>query len=258
MSSRKPSQRDNGIDEIVLRLVEERRLPASSPHACSYLPERQAVEEGFMVERLRAQTYLALMDKGFRRSGQVFYRPRCPGCRACVQLRVPVEGFEPSRSQRRVWRRNQDLVAEIGAPQLTDEKYELYVRYLAEQHPDSRQSGDREGLREFLYTSAVDSIEVCYRDAAQRLIAVSLLDTSSRSLSSVYHFFDPREHRRSLGVFSVLYEIEHARRVGIPWYYLGYWVEGSRTMHYKANYTPHEVLVDGRWERRERRPAADD
>lgn len=237
-------------DDLVLRLVDEGRLPVSSPYACSYLPGRRSAQEGVLVESLRPETYHALMDRGFRRSGQVFYRQRCVGCSACVPLRVPCEEFTPSRSQRRVLRRNTDLVSEVAAPELTDEKYALYVRYLAGQHPSSRQSSDREGLEEFLYTTAVDTVEMTYRDAEGRLVAVSILDRSPLSLSSVYHYFDPAEHRRSLGVFSVMHEIEYARGVGIPYYYLGFWIEGSRTMHYKANYYPHELLLDGRWVRR--------
>lgn len=240
------------IDDLVLKLVRERRIPRSSPHPCPYLDDRRAVEEGFMVEALQPSTYHKLMDLGFRRSGQVFYRPRCVGCDGCVQLRVICEEFKASKSQRRTRRKNADLRLEVGEPDLTDEKFEVYRRYLAYQHPDSRQSGDKEGLREFLYNSAVETIEACYYDEDDRLVAVSILDRAPRSLSSVYHFFDPRERKRSLGVYSVLREIELARELGIPWYYLGYWVEGSPTMDYKANYYPHEILVHGVWMRREK------
>jgi len=254
-------QQPASIDALVMKLVNEERLPRSSPHDCPYLDDLEAVEEGFMVERLRPETYHELMNLGFRRSGQVFYRPRCENCSKCTQLRVPTEDFKRSKSQRRTWNKNKDVTAEVGPPVLTDEKYDIYRRYLAHQHPDSRQTDDREGLRNFLYTTSVDTMEVRYRlddgdeegEESGRLIALSLLDVSSRSLSSVYHFFDPRERKRSLGVYSVLYEVELGRRWGIPWYYLGYWVEGAPTMKYKANYYPHEILVDGEWQRRHKK-----
>lgn len=237
------------IDPIrlpLLELIESGGLPRTSPHDCSYLPGRQSQSEGFTIPQLHGETYHDLMDLGFRRSGKVVYRPRCEGCQACVPMRIAVDKFVPSDSQRRAVRRNQDLNIYIQSPTLTDEKIALYQRYLQHQHPNSPQSEDADGLREFLYESIVNTVEVNYLKD-DRVIAVSILDVCSRSVSSVYHFFDPLESRRSLGVYSVLTEIELARQRGIPYYYMGYWIEGCSTMHYKANYRPHELLVDGQW-----------
>jgi arginine-tRNA-protein transferase len=159
-----------------------------------------------------------------------------------------VAEFVPTKSQRRTLRRNADLTLRIGQPELNDEKVAVYQRYLEHQHPASPQSADPDGLREFLYQQVVDTMEVNYLKDG-RVIAASILDTSEQSVSSVYHYFEPAESRRSLGVFSVLAEIELTRQWGVPYYYMGYWVAGSRTMDYKANYRPHEVLVDGQWRR---------
>lgn len=240
------------LDRLVLELAVRGMLPRSSPHTCPYLPDQQALEEGFVVEKLHSETYHELMNLGFRRSGKVLYRPRCESCSSCIQLRVPVHDFAPSRSQRRVFRKNSDLSIRLAPPHLDEEKQALYTRYLTRQHPDSQQGDDPESLRDFLYSSCVDTVEATYHDAEDRLVAVSLLDVSSRSLSSVYHFFDPEHAKRSLGVHSVLAEIELCKDWGIPYYYLGYWVPGCGSMAYKADYYPHEILVEDTWQRVEK------
>lgn len=201
----------------------------------------------FFAPRLPGRLYHDFMDAGFRRSGQVIYQPTCVGCRACQPIRIPVDHFTPSKSQRRCWRRNQDLAVNAGPPELTDEKWALYQRYLIGRH-DRSMEDDRESLEQFLYHSPVDSLEFTYRDAAGRLLAVGLCDVCTLSLSSVYFFFDPGESRRGLGTFGVLVEIDYAARHGIPFYYLGYWVSGCASMQYKADFRPSEVLhPDGAW-----------
>jgi arginine-tRNA-protein transferase len=239
------------IDRLLLEAAHSGGLPASAPHACNYLPEQTAVIEGLSVPYVRADTYQALMDLNFRRSGTFLYRARCPECSACVQIRIPVDRFRPTRSQRRAWRRNQDLVVRTAPPQLSREKVEVYRRYLESQHPQSRQGGTEDDLRLFLYSSCVDTWEIEYRIGTGSLAAVSIVDVSPQSMSSVYHFFDPAHSRRSLGVFSVQWEIALCRQLGIPHYYLGYWVAGCSTMDYKARYGPHEILVRGSWTQRE-------
>ena len=232
----------------LLQLVDQGFLPQTPEHDCPYLSDRMAREEAFVIDRLDANVYHDLMDRGFRRSGDFFYRPACESCRACVPLRVVVDEFSPSKSQRRVARRNDDVRFMMNRPELTAEKEELYARYLLYQHPDSTQAQDPSGVDEFLYSACVDSREVCYF-VEERLIAVSIIDVCDRSISSVYHYFEPGEAERSPGVFSVLTEIEMCRQRGVPHYYMGYWVEGAKTMGYKANYQPHERLIDGVWKR---------
>ena len=219
----------------------------SEERACPYLPGERAQDEVWLALRVAPDSYHELMNRNFRRSGRVLYRPRCGACTRCRQLRVPVDAFRPSRSQRRCRRRNGDLSVHVGPPRLSDEKVELYQRYLESQHEGTSQPSDIDGLREFLYATCVRTVEVSYRDSTSRLVGVSILDVCASSFSSVYHYFDPDERRRSLGVFSVLAEIELARMNGVPYYYLGYWIDGCRTMAYKANYHPHEVLGPNGW-----------
>jgi arginyl-tRNA--protein-N-Asp/Glu arginylyltransferase len=222
----------------------------SDDHACSYLPNRIARTRAFAVRNMPGKLYHDFMNAGFRRSGLLVYQPVCPGCRQCLPIRVPVGGFKPSKSQRRCWRRNQDLLVRAGALELTDEKFDLYQRYMTQWHQSSPDDHSREALESFLYQSPVDTVEFTYRDPATgALLAVGICDLSPESLSSVYFYHDPAAHKRGLGVFGALYEIDFARTNNIPYYYLGYWVAGCSTMDYKADYRPHEVLhPDGTWQ----------
>jgi len=164
-------------------------------------------------------------------------------------MRVPVEAFQMSKSQRRVWRRNSDLTVDVGEPVADQERFALYLKYIKEWH--GKQEPDDHSYRSFvsfLYESPVPTREYQYRDPAGKLIGVGICDVSDRWMSSVYFYHDPSESRRSLGTFSALYEIAECCRLGIPYYYLGYWVDGCATMAYKASYRPHQILEgDGVW-----------
>jgi arginine-tRNA-protein transferase len=209
-----------------------------------------ARNRGFLAQRMPPELYHRLMDAGFRRSGTFFYQPICAGCRACEPIRVPVATFTPTKSQRRVWRKNQDLVIEVGAPEATDEKFDLYTRYVKGRHDPHREE-EREGFLEFLYRSPVNTVEFTYRTADDRkLIGAGLCDLCAQSLSSVYFYFDPSDtcKRRGLGTFSSLQEIAFARAKNIPYYYLGYFIRDCASMNYKANFAPSELLhADGIW-----------
>jgi arginine-tRNA-protein transferase len=215
---------------------------------CPYLPGRIETIRGFLCDGMAGEIYHAFMDRAFRRSGRFFYQPVCRGCRACQPIRVPTATFTPSKSQRRVWRRNQDLAVTVTPrPRPTEEKCQLYLRYQRARHNPDR-AEDAGGFAEFLYESTVDSVEFAYRDAAGRLIGVGIGDVCASSLSSVYLYFDPDAGRRSLGIFSAMWEIAFAARANIPHYYLGYWVRDCRAMQYKSDFRPFELLgPDGAW-----------
>jgi arginine-tRNA-protein transferase len=240
-----PTMDATSAREIVDRFLEEAALPLSPPIPCPYLPDRVARNQGFLAERLSPEIYVALMHSGFRRSGRYFYRPNCENCQQCIPLRVPVKDFERSKGQRRLWRRNQDLEVRFGPPDFTPAKWNLYSRYLDYQH-DTR-SDCPDDLFNFLYASPVQSIEFTYLlDGA--LIGVSIADRSETTLSSVYMYFDPRFADRSLGRYSILWEIDFCRNHDLPYYYLGYYVKDCTKMSYKASIHPHEMLnPDGSW-----------
>jgi arginine-tRNA-protein transferase len=224
------------------------RLTTLGEHACPYLPGRMSTSRAVWAEQLPPELYHAFMDAGFRRSGKLLYQPACRGCRACRSIRVPVTEFRPSKSQRRCRRRNDDLRVSAGEPVATDEKYDLYRRFLAGRFDRCGDDESRESFERFLYDSPVQTLEFEYRDGGGRLLAVGICDVCNDSLSSVYFYFDPAEARRGLGTFGALREIETAARLGIPYYYLGFWVAGCSAMQYKAAFAPNEVLYpDGLW-----------
>ncbi len=216
-------------------------------HPCPYLPGRFAREEVFRADALPPELYHDFMDHGFRRSGVLIYRPVCDGCAECYQLRVPAQGFVPSKSQRRVMRKGSDVTVKAGKPRITKEKWKIYSDYLAFQHT----SGDNDSfqdLERFLYNSPVHTYELEYR-VGDKLAAVSIVDICSRSMSSVYVYYDPDFSPRSLGTYSALREIDLCRRKGIPFYYLGFYVPGCPAMNYKARFAPSEILVEEcKWE----------
>ncbi|HSI33748.1 MAG: arginyltransferase [Phycisphaerae bacterium] len=227
-------------------------LHVSAPHACAYFADRKCTTRALWTDRADAEVYHRFMDAGFRRSGRILYQPVCAGCRLCQPLRVPVAEFAASKSQRRAWRRNQDLLVSVAAPEPTPEKLALYNKYRRLWH-DSTDEQTWEDFTSFLYDSPVDTIEVCYRDpTSDRILGVGICDVAPESLSAVYFYFDPDHAARRLGTFSALWEIETARRLAVPWYYLGFWVPGCRAMEYKADFRPCEVLgTDGTWRRLE-------
>lgn len=214
---------------------------------CPYLPDRLQTLRAVYGSSVDGETYRAFMDAGFRRSGRMIYQNVCRECSECIPLRVGVDAFVPSTSQRRAARRNVDLTVAIELPQLTDEKFDLYARYVNQWH-DRPAEAERETVEQFLYDSPTETLEFTYRNAAGRLLAVGICDVSRTSLSSVYFYFDPAEARRSLGTFGAIREIEFCREHGIGYYYLGFWIRDCPTMAYKANFRPHELMNnEGTW-----------
>ncbi len=233
------------LNEVLSRLF---AFPGSA-HDCGYLQGRVSVFDNRAGAALSGADYHRLLDANFRRAGVLFYRPNCDGCTECRQMRVLVDEFEPTKSQRRCLRRNLDLTVSVAPPSLDDEKADLYARYVRVRHDGGPQVGARNELEEFLYHSAVPTLEVEYREPNGRLVGVSILDVGREFASSVYHYFDPAEKRRSIGVYSVLAEIAFCRARGLKHYYLGYLIRGSKSMRYKADYRPFEWLIDGTWQR---------
>jgi len=189
-----------------------------------------------------------LLDEGDRRSGPLLYRPSCPDCRACEAIRVPVARFQPTRSQRRVLRRNDGaLRLELTAPTVTATHLSLYNRHKSERGLSRRtEAATERDYRFFLVESCVDTRELRYY-LGDELIAVSILDFGQTAVSSVYHYFNPDHADRSLGVYSILQEIALCARLGLEWYYLGLYVADCRHLRYKADYYPHQRRVDGVW-----------
>lgn len=225
------------------------RLLLGTEHRCSYLDDRMA-RSVFVDPQLNldATRYGALLDLGFRRSGGYVYRPACGACQQCHPVRLPVAEFRPSRGQRRCLKRNADLQVRIES-ELSPEHYSLYRRYLHARHPGGGMDPeDPEAFHAFLSNHWGHTEIMAVRDREGRLLAGGVIDRVPQGLSAVYTYFEPAETARSLGTLVVLNEIQHARTLGLPYLYLGYWVPGSSKMNYKRQFRPLQTLGAAGWQ----------
>jgi leucyl-tRNA---protein transferase len=233
----------------------------TAPSPCPYLPghEERKVFTHLVGERAPELNDL-LTHGGFRRSQSIAYRPACETCRACVSVRVIVDEFQPTRSMRRVQQRNSDLIGDLRAAVPTSEQYSVFRSYLDLRHRDGGMA-DMTVLDYAMMVedSHVDTRIVEYRRrgpdssingrGAGELLAVALTDVLGDGLSMVYSYFDAEYRALSLGTFMILDHIARAKRMGLPYVYLGYWVQGSRKMDYKGRFLPQQRLTSDGWKR---------
>jgi arginine-tRNA-protein transferase len=233
----------------------------TAPSPCPYIPgqvERKVFTH--LVGDRAAGLNDLLSQGGFRRSQTIAYRPACESCRACISVRVLVNEFDWSRGFRRIRATNSDLVGEMKGANTNSEQYGLFRRYLDARHSD----GGMASMSVLDYTQMIEESHVRTRLVEYRrrgpdtaingrgagpLIAAALTDVLSDGLSMVYSYYDPAEADRSLGTFIILDHIIRARQIGLPYVYLGYWIDGSRKMDYKSRFLPQERLMPAGWER---------
>lgn len=221
------------------------------PSSCGYLPDRIWRLEYEITGELAPEEYQQRLAEGWRRFGFALFHPKCPSCRACQSLRVPVERFRPNRSQRRAWSANRDVRVVIGEPSVTDEKLDLYDRFHAFQSDQKGwpEHGPKEeaSYAESFVDNPFPTQEWRYY-LGDRLLGVGYVDYLPAAMSAIYFFYDPSERQRSPGTFNVLSVLAEAARLGIPHLYLGYFVEGCRSLEYKGAFRPNEVMTpSGAW-----------
>jgi leucyl-tRNA---protein transferase len=230
------------------------RFFLTAPSPCPYLPEREErkvfahlpLSDGALVND-------SLTQVGFRRSQNIAYRPACEACNACVSARIPATDYVFSRSERKTLARNEDLARNLVEAEATMEQFDLMRRYLLTRHPGG-------GMADMTWPDYVAMVEdtavrthvIEYRAPTDDggpgdLVACALVDLMSDGFSLVYSFYDPGVERRSLGSFVILDHIVQACLTGLPYVYLGYWIQGSRKMDYKARFSPIEILRPHGW-----------
>ena len=224
-------------------------LHLSNSHECGYFNDRLA-STLFLdpSEVVSPHTYHSLLNHGFRRSGQLIYKPHCKNCNACVPLRINSHKFKHSRSQKRVLSKNADLDFKILKPEYKEEHYQLYKYYLNFRHENGgMEKHTKLDYHESMVASTVNTCLIEFR-LNQKLVCVAVTDTLSDGLSAVYTFFDPSlSKQRSLGTFAVLTQIKLAKSIEKSWLYLGYWIKESPKMAYKANFSGSQILTNGEW-----------
>jgi arginine-tRNA-protein transferase len=233
----------------------ELQFYATAPYPCSYLPGKTARSQVATPSHLiHADLYGELVNAGFRRSGLYTYRPYCDECHACTATRIPVKHFSPNRSQKRSWKKHTGLDVRVLNLGYQEEHYQLYQHYQHERHAggDSDQD-DQDQYMQFLLQSRVNSRIVEFRDGPHdshpgRLRMVSMIDILDQGISSVYTFFDTSNVSASYGSYSILWQIQQALELDLPYLYLGYYIEQSEKMSYKAKFQPIEGLIDDHWQ----------
>jgi arginine-tRNA-protein transferase len=227
---------------------------ATAPYGCSYLPDHEARSQVATPPQLiTTKIYSELIKAGFRRSGHFTYRPYCDQCQSCIATRIQANYFIPNRSQKRAFLKHSNLQEKIMALQFIPEHFALYKEYQQSRHAtqidgsttDSNED-EEDQYRQFLIQSHIDSFLVEFRENGV-LRMVSVIDAVSDGLSSVYTFYDASQTKASYGTYGILWQVEKAKELQLPFVYLGYYIQESQKMSYKASYKPIEGLVNGVW-----------
>jgi leucyl-tRNA---protein transferase len=234
------------IDTTPIAFMETLFTFVTPPHSCSYLPNKKVAMRYDIVTELTAVEYDQLMNQRYRKFGRQLFRPQCEKCRECLALRIPVNTFSPSRTQKRIWKANAaEVELRIQPPRPAPETLELYHKYHQFQADAKGWSDHAEYSESDFVESFVDTpfpSEEWRYYVGEKFIGSGYVDAVPSGLSAIYFFYDPDERWRSPGTWNVLRIIEEAKRRGLPFVYLGYYVGGCGSLEYKANFRPNEVL----------------
>jgi leucyl-tRNA---protein transferase len=226
----------------------------TTPYKCGYLTNKLAQSLIAAPHHLvNTEVYGDLVNQGFRRSGKFAYRPHCEMCSGCVPVRIIVNKFMPTRSQKRAFKQHADLDVRILPLGYHQSHFELYIHYQNARHSDNdtldknNMLDDAEQYRQFLCQSNVESVMVEFRDSKHEVKIVSVVDIIKDGASAVYTFYDTEDSKTSYGTHSIMWLVEWTKSLNLPYLYLGYWIKDSSKMAYKQNFQPQEKLVNGEW-----------
>jgi len=227
---------------------------ATAPYPCSYLEDHEARSQvATPPQFISTKVYSELIRAGFRRSGQFTYRPYCDQCRSCIATRIDVNQFTANRSQKRAFTKHAHIEATILPLQFIPEHFDLYHRYQLSRHAEQIDGNsvdncedEEDQYKQFLVQSHIDSYMVEFREQGI-LRMVSVIDVVSDGLSSVYTFYDTSQEKSSYGTYGILWQIAKAKELQLQYVYLGYYIQQSPKMSYKALFKPLEGLINGVW-----------
>ena len=244
----------SNLDDQALQKIQ---FYVTAPYPCGYLPHHLAQSLIATPQHLvNAYQYSSLIQQGFRRSGKFVYRPHCESCQACISVRLPVDQFQASRSQKRAFKQHQSLEVSISRLNFDKAQFALYQAYQAARHQETDDNMKEEKdpttqYRDFLVQSNVDSLAISF-SLNDQLKMVSVVDIIEDGVSAVYTFYDAADSKASYGTYGVLWLIEWCKQLDLPYLYLGYWIQDSQKMAYKRNFMPQEALMNGQWQRIEK------
>jgi len=226
----------------------------TTPYKCGYLPNRLAQSLIAAPHHLiDTEIYSSLVQQGFRRSGKFAYRPHCENCRACVPVRIVLDQFKPNRNQSRAFKKHANLSVRILPLAYHQNHFELYANYQSLRHASDEAFNknntldDEEQFRQFLCQSNVETLLVEFRDEKHKIKIVSVADIVRDGISAVYTFYDASDVKSSYGIHSIMWLIDWAKSLGLPYLYLGYWIKDSQKMAYKEQFQPQEKLIQEVW-----------
>ena len=249
-------EREHPVDMAAPRAGELRFLHVTPPRPCPYLPgrlERKVVAP--LMGPGAGVAYDEMVRKGFRRSHVAAYRPACPGCRACVSVRVRAGAFAPGQSLRRVMARNEGVGLAVMPASARPEHFALFRRYLAARHPHGAMAAmEIEDYGTLIEESCVETCLAEFREPDGRLYGVCAFDVVADGLSAVYSFYEPRRAKDSPGSYMILRLIGEVRARALPHLYLGYWIDGCEKMTYKARFRPLDMFGPEGWTSLDARP----
>ncbi len=223
-------------------------LYLDNTHACNYLDQHEAQFSYIHPDvPLNTDLYSQLIAQGFRRSGSHIYKPYCTTCKKCISVRLSVKDFQASRQQRRTLKKNIHIQVTVKPATFEQTHFDLYLLYQQNRHTESNMANaTQDDYLYFLSSQWCNTLFVEFSYDGE-LAGIAVVDLLDNALSAVYTFFDPKFSRQSLGVYAVLWQIEHAKSLGLDWLYLGYWIEQCQKMSYKTNYQPLQGFIEQEW-----------